>query len=143
MEIIRQTVKYGVVGIANTLLSLAIIWLMTKKMGCSEAVSNFVGYFIGLINSFFLNRKWTFGSNDKILGSAFRFFLVFVVCYLLQFGVLLLLNHICPENPPLYSFFKPVLSFFRIDSLFYIQMISMVVFTVFNFLFNKYFTFKK
>ena len=143
MEIIKQTVKYGIVGVLNTLLSLAVIWLMTKKMDCSEALSNFVGYAVGLINSFFLNRKWTFRSNSKILGSAIRFFIVFVVCYLIQLSVLLLLNQNCPNDPPLYSFFEPVLHFFRIDTLFYIQIISMIVFTIINFGVNKYYTFKK
>ena len=140
---IKQAAKFGVVGVLNTLLSLAIIWIMTKKMGSAEATANLTGYIAGLINSFFLNRKWTFRSKGKVFGGAVKFFLVFVVCYLLQFGVLLFLNHSCPENPPLYSFFKPVLSVLKIDSLFYIQMVSMVVFTVANFLINKYYTFKK
>ena len=140
---IKQAVKYGIVGIGNTLLSLFIIWLMTKKAGCTEAFSNFVGYVAGLINSFFLNRKWTFNSSDNLVGSAIRFFLVFAVCYLLQLGVLLFLNRYCPHNPPLYSFFEPVLGFLKIDALFYIQILSMVIYTIANFLINKYYTFKK
>ena len=143
MEILKQAVKYGVVGIVNTLLSLIIIWIMTKKFGCTEAFSNFTGYLVGLVNSFFLNRKWTFGAVDNISIHIVKFFLVFAVCYLLQLGVLLFLNRNCQDNPPLYSFFKPVLQALRIDSLFYIQIISMVVYTVMNFLINKYYTFKK
>ena len=143
MEIVRQAVKYGVVGVVNTLLTLVVIWIMTNVLGCSAALSNFVGYFIGLINSFFLNRSWTFRSKGGMLGGAVKFFVAFAICYLLQFCVLLLLNHNCPSNPPLYSFFEPVLTFIKIDSLFYIQMLSMVVYTVANFFINKYYTFKK
>ncbi len=140
---IKQVAKYGVVGAGNTILSLVIIWVMTKKLGCTEAFSNFTGYFIGLINSFFLNRKWTFNSTGNVFGSAVKFFLVFAVCYLLQLGVLLLLNRYCPQNPPLYSLFEPMLKIFKIDTLFYIQLLSMVVYTAVNFLINKYYTFKK
>ena len=111
--------------------------------GCPEAFSNFVGYLIGLISSFFLNRKWTFKSKGRISEGALKFFAVFVVCYLLQLCVLLLMNHYCPDNPPLYSYFVPLLKYFKIDALFYIQMISMVVYTIVNFLINKYYTFKK
>ena len=143
MEIVRQAAKYSVVGVINTLLTLVIIWVMTKSLGCSEAFSNFIGYFAGLISSFFLNRKWTFGSKGSIFAGALKFFAVFVICYLLQLGVLLFLNKNCPDNPPLYSLFEPVLKYFKIDALFYIQMISMIVYTVVNFLINKYFTFKK
>ena len=142
MKIIRQAVKFGIVGVINTLLSLAIIWILTKKIGCSEVLSNFVGYFVGLINSFFLNRKWTFGSKGNMLGGAVRFFIVFVICYLLQLGVLLYLNKTCPDDPPLYAVFEPALRIFNIDTLFYIQIMSMVVYTVVNFLINKYYTFK-
>ncbi|HCC52655.1 MAG TPA: GtrA family protein [Porphyromonadaceae bacterium] len=143
MDMIKQAAKYGVVGAGNTILSLVIIWVMTKKLGCTEAFSNFTGYFIGLINSFFLNRKWTFNSTGNVFGSAVKFFLVFAVCYLLQLGVLLLLNRYCPQNPPLYSLFEPMLKIFKIDTLFYIQLLSMVVYTAVNFLINKYYTFKK
>ncbi|MDR1380907.1 MAG: GtrA family protein [Tannerella sp.] len=143
MEMIRQAVKYGIVGGGNTLISLAVIWLMTKNLGCSEALSNFVGYLAGLINSFFLNRWWTFKSKAGMFDSALKFFLVFAVCFSLQFGFLLFLNRHCPYDPPLYSFLEPVLKIFRIDTLFYIQMLSMVMYTVTNFMINKYYTFNK
>jgi putative flippase GtrA len=143
MGMIKQAVKFGIVGGGNTLLSLAVIWFMTKKFGCTEAFSNFAGYLIGLINSFFLNRMWTFESKNNMFRSAVKFFSVFAVCYLLQLSVLLLLNHHCPYNPPLYSLFEPVVRILKIDALFYIQIISMIIYTVTNFLINKYYTFKE
>jgi putative flippase GtrA len=143
MDVIRQAVKYVIVGAGNTILSLAVIWMMTKKAGCTEALSNFTGYVIGLINGFFLNRKWTFNSTGNVFGSAVKFLLVFAVCYLLQFSILLLLNRYCPQNPPLYLLLKPVWKVLKIDALFYIQILSMMVYTAANFLINKYYTFKK
>jgi putative flippase GtrA len=143
MKILAQAFKYGLVGVINTLLSLVIIWLMTKKAGCSEPFSNFTGYFAGLLNSFFLNRRWTFDSKGKILDSSVKFFIVFAFCYVVQLIVLLLLNKYCPDTPPLYGLFKPALALLKIDSLFYIQMISMAVYTILGFLINKYYTFKR
>lgn len=143
MEAIRQAVKYSMVGVVNTLLTLVIIWIMTKTMGRSEAFSNFVGYLAGITVSFLLNRTWTFGSRANIWQSAVKFLGVFVVCYLLQLSLLLSLNRYCPADPPLYSFFEPLLRIFRIDALYYIQMLSMVAYTTVNFLINKYYTFKK
>ena len=138
-----EAFRYGIVGVCNTLLTLVVIWIMTKNIGCTEALSNFVGYSVGLVNSFFLNRKWTFGSKGNVYSTAAKFLIVFAVCYLIQFSILLLLNHYCPNNPPLYSFLEPVLQVIKIDTQFYIQLISMVVFTVVNFVINKYYTFKK
>jgi putative flippase GtrA len=142
MEIVKQAIKYGVVGVGNTLLSLLIIWIMTKWMGCSEALSNFIGYIIGLINSYFWNKQWTFHSKANWKKSAIRFFGVFAVCYLLQLLLLLVMNKFCPENPPLYNFFRPALQQLHVDSLFYIQILAMTFYTVINFVINKFYTFK-
>ena len=140
---VKQALKYGVVGVGNTLFSLVIIWMMTKKVGCSEAFSNFIGYMCGLINSFFLNRIWTFKSKKNIYFSACQFFLVFAVCYFIQLGVLFLLNSQCLDNPPFYAVLEPVLQALKIDALFYIQILSMIVYTTLNFLINRYCTFNK
>jgi putative flippase GtrA len=146
MEVIRQNIKqgikFGIVGGGNTLLSLLIIWIMTKQGGCSETFSNLTGYTIGLVNSFFWNKKWTFRSSVSWKSSAIRFFGVFAVCYVSQLLLLLLLNRFCPDNPPMYDFFKPLLSVFKIDPLFYNQVLAMAFYTVANFIINKFYTFK-
>ncbi|MDR2041542.1 MAG: GtrA family protein [Tannerella sp.] len=142
MEIIRQGLKYGVVGIGNTLLSLLIIWVMTQYGGCSHPFSNFTGYVIGLVNSYLWNRLWTFRSHINWKSGAIRFFGVFAVCYVLQLGLLLLLNRYCPEHPPAYDFFSPLLLRFKVEPLFYNQILSTAFYTVINFIINKFYTFK-
>ncbi|MDR0757116.1 MAG: GtrA family protein [Tannerella sp.] len=140
--VIRQAIKYGIVGVGNTLLTLVIILIMTKGMGCAEAFSNFTGYIAGLISSYILNRQWTFHSGADWRKSLVRFFGVFAACYVLQLLLLLVLNGFCPENPPLYGFFRPVLQPMHVDPLFYIQMLAMAFYTVLNFTVNKFYTFK-
>jgi putative flippase GtrA len=141
MEIIRQSLKYGVVGIGNTLLSLVIIWIMTRYGGCTHTFSNFTGYAIGLINSYLWNRQWTFHSDVNWKNGAIRFLGVFAMCYVLQLGLLLLLNRYSPEHPPAYDFFSPLL-WFKVDPLFYNQILSTAFYTVINFIINKFYTFK-
>lgn len=142
MKIIKQALKFGTVGFGNTILTLCIIWLMTKLGGYSEVFSNFIGYTIGLISSFFFNRLWTFKSTVGWRKSGIRFFLVFAICYLVQLLVLILLNRYCPENPPLYAFFSPLLHLLKIDPPFYNHMFAMVFYTLLNFTINKFYTFK-
>lgn len=124
METIKQALKYGIVGIGNTLITAAVIWVMMKLLGVSDVVSNMTGYIAGLLNSFFWNKKWTFKSSMGWVNSAIRFGLVFAVCYLLQLGLLLYLN-----------------KHLAIDT-YYNQLIAMAFYTVINFVMNKYFTFK-
>jgi putative flippase GtrA len=124
-RILRQAVKYSIVGVGNTLLSLFIIWIMMKVFGCSAIASNVTGYAAGVLNSFIWNRRWTFGSSDAWIWSAIRFALVFGVCYLMQLGLLIYLDAHLPIDP------------------YYNQVIAMIFYTCINFLMNKYFTFKK
>ncbi|MGL4491886.1 MAG: GtrA family protein, partial [Tannerellaceae bacterium] len=62
-QTLRQVVKYGVVGLANTLFTALVIWVCMELFLWDPVVSNVVGYAIGLINSFVWNRRWTFRSN--------------------------------------------------------------------------------
>lgn len=124
MEIVKQAIKYGIVGVINTLITAAVIWVMMKGLGCSDIVSNVVGYAAGLLNSFVWNRQWTFHSQAGWWPSAVRFGAVFAVCYLLQLGVLMYLNRHLDIDP------------------YYNQLIAMAFYTVVNFIMNKFYTFK-
>lgn len=124
-KLIRQIIKYGIVGVSNTLLSLFVIWIMMKVLGYSDIVSNIAGYAAGFLNSFIWNKQWTFRSPDAWLGSALRFGFVFGFCYLLQLGLLVYLDSHLSTDP------------------YYNQVIAMIFYTVVNFLMNKYFTFKE
>jgi len=120
-----QTIKYGIVGIINTLLTLAIIWLMRNVFHASLVVANATGYVLGFINSFLLNRSWTFKSFNNWKKEFIKFLIAFGICYLIQLGVVLLLGK--------YTGLKET----------YNTLIGMVVYTILNFFVNKYFTFKK
>jgi len=122
---IAQTIKYGIVGIINTVVTLAIIWLMRNVFHSSLVVANATGYVLGFLNSFLLNRAWTFKSFNNWKKEFVKFLIAFGVCYLIQLGVVLLLEK--------YTGLKES----------YNTLIGMVFYTVLNFLFNKYFTFKK
>ena len=115
METIKQAIKYGVVGLSNTLITMIVIWVMMKLFGCRE----------GLLNSFIWNKQWTFkGSSTGWTKGAVRFTIAFIICYALQYGLVLILN-----------------SRLTIDH-YYNHLIGMAFYTVINFLVNKFYTFK-
>ena len=142
IKIFEQAFKFGIVGVGNTLLTLFVIWLMTKYGAYSAVVSNLTGYAIGLISSYLFNKIWTFKSAVGWKKSAFRFFLVFAICYVVQLSVLLILNRYFIENPPLFAFFSPLLHVLKIDPPFYNHIFAMVFYTLLNFVINKFYTFK-
>lgn len=124
MKTVKQAIKYGVVGLGNTLITAIVIWVMMKLFGCSDVLSNAVGYIAGVLNSFIWNKQWTFQSSAGWVSSGIRFGVVFGICYALQLLLLLYLN-------------KHLL----IDS-YYNQLIAMAFYTVINFVLNKFYTFK-
>ena len=125
METVKQAIKYGIVGVGNTVITAVVIWRMMKLLGCSDIVSNIVGYAAGVLNSFIWNKQWTFkGSSTGWTKGAVRFTIAFIICYALQYGLVLILN-----------------SRLTIDH-YYNHLIGMAFYTVINFLVNKFYTFK-
>lgn len=121
---LTQLIKFGIVGISNTLLTAATIWVFLKVFHFNDYTSNIIGYIVGLVNSFIWNRKWTFASNTRVKDTLFKFIITFAISYIFQLGNLYLLIH-----------------YTQIDS-YLCQLISIVVYTGINFILNKYYTFK-
>jgi len=119
-----QFLKFGIVGISNTLITALTIWLLLKVLHCSDYFANFTGYILGLINSFIWNRKWTFESKTKVSATLFKFIVTFAISYLFQLGNLYLLLHYTHIDP------------------YFCQLLSIVVYTILNFALNKTYTFK-
>ena len=119
-----QAVKYGLVGVSNTLITAIVVAVLMKLAGCSEFLSNLLGYIAGVLNSFIWNKKWTFQDTQLWYRSAFRFGLAFAICYTLQYSLVLFLNEYLP-----------------IDHL-YNHYIGMLFYMVINFLANKFYAFK-
>ncbi|MGI8557361.1 MAG: GtrA family protein [Solirubrobacteraceae bacterium] len=69
---IRQLVKYGVVGISNTLITLAIYALCTDALGVQYEVALTLGFAVGTVNGYVLNRRWTFQATASSHARAVR-----------------------------------------------------------------------
>lgn len=81
-------VRYGIVGVANTLFGLSIIFAMTY-LGVSDIGANFFGYSCGLVLSFKLNSRWTFGFQGDQLQTFLFFCLVIITSYLVNLTIVL------------------------------------------------------
>jgi len=61
--LVRQFVKYGVVGASNTVLTF-IVYTVLVTLGVLYLVAVVIGYAVGSLNSYILNRHWTFRARD-------------------------------------------------------------------------------
>ncbi|MBJ2167568.1 MAG: GtrA family protein [Muribaculaceae bacterium] len=134
---IRQFFKYCMVGVMNTSITLAVIFVCKSILGINPYVSNVIGYVCGLINSFLWNKQWVFRSRNGYYGEVVRFAAGFGVCFLLQFAVVWSITH-TPFGVAEFEICGFVLSGYGIATLF-----GSVVYTISNFLFNRFVTFRK
>jgi len=58
--VIVQFIKFGVVGVSNTLLFFAIYTLLLKAFDVWYLAASAIGFSVGAVNGFLLNRRWTF-----------------------------------------------------------------------------------
>jgi putative flippase GtrA len=58
--VLVQFVKFGIVGVSNTLLTLAVYTVLLKVLGVWYLAASAIGFVVGAVNGFLLNRRWTF-----------------------------------------------------------------------------------
>ena len=143
-----QSVKYGAVGVVNTLLTMITIWMMMrfvfrpddsgKISSVALSISNAVGYIIGLINSYICNRLWTFKSKNKWKPELLRFIVAFLICFVIQLALVNILYKYVIINGFHLNFFR---FDYTLSAAEICQLTGIVVFTILNFILNKYFTF--
>ncbi len=133
---IWQFVKYCIVGILNTLVTLGVIYLCKSMLGWNIYLSNALGYIAGVTNSFFCNKQWTFKTKGHYRREAVRFLVGFGVCYALQFALVWMLTQ---SHFGHYDFLilGIVISGYGIATL-----LGNVVYTLANFVFNRMVTFR-
>jgi putative flippase GtrA len=57
---VAQFVKFGIVGVSNTVLAFAIYTVLLKVFGVWYLAASGIGFAVGAVNGFLLNRRWTF-----------------------------------------------------------------------------------
>ena len=76
--------RFLLVGVGNTLLSLMLMFLLE---GLGYWPSTAIAYVAGAVMSFFLNRSFTFHSDERFWPSAVKFAVNVAVCYLIAYSL--------------------------------------------------------
>ena len=135
-----QLLKYGVIGVLNTLITLVTFYLLNTRRGLSYGISNVAGYILGVINSFLWNRNWVFKSNDNFRRELLLFVCGFLICLALQLCVSwILLEGLGWKNLP-----DDIIPFFPMQKAGQniVMILAMVVYTLANYAYNRFVTFR-
>ena len=90
LEKILQFVKFGIVGVSNTLISY-IVYVILVTFGCHYLAASLLGFLISVINAFYWNNKYVFkvdGTEKRIWWSSF------IKTFISYAGTGLILNNI-------------------------------------------------
>lgn len=120
----RNLILYGVIGSCTSLLDFLVYTMLTSGLGVYYLFANCISVVIGITTSFVLNRYYNFKVKDRPLIRFFSFFTVGILGMLLSNLIL----YISVEE---YEFSKIVS-----------KLLSIIIVVFFQFLLNKYLTFK-
>lgn len=134
---VRQFLRFVIVGVINSLVTLVVIFVCKSILDINEWVSNAIGYVAGVINSFIWNRNWVFHSSKKAGSEALKFCIGFLVCYGLQFLCTWMLTEPMGLGEITWTIIGFTFSGYAVATLF-----GMCVYTIANFIFNRVVTFK-
>ena len=62
---LKKLFKFGITGVLNTAVDWIISSLLYYCFAVSSPVSKVAGQITAIINSYFVNKHWTFKNNNK------------------------------------------------------------------------------
>ena len=123
-SILSELVKFGFVGIVNTIICICFIFLLMLWMEFNPYISNIIGYSIAVSNSYLMNKLWTFPSKRSSESTLLKFIWIFFLCYVLQLMAL-------------HTFLQEL----ELDENLS-QLLSMLIYTISSFIGHKLYSFK-
>lgn len=123
--------KFVLVGVINTLVGTAVMFLCYNALHCNYWFSSATNYVIGSIVSYFLNKYFTFQNKERSWKIVVKFIINITVCYLIAYGVA-----------------KPLVAHLLSGQSVTIQengamLVGMVLFVILNYAGQRFFAFKK
>lgn len=122
--------KFLLVGVGNTLLSTVLMFALE---GLGYWPSTAIAYVAGAVMSFFLNKRFTFHSDEVLWKAAVKFAINVAVCYVVGYGLArLVMGALSPLNP------LPAIWWERLSKL-----VGMGLYTVLNYFGQRFFAFRR
>lgn len=100
-ETLQKFLKFGITGVANTAVDLAVFQILSGWLGVNIYLSQVCSYSAGMLNSYVVNRSWTFHSKERFFsGQMVRFLVLGGLMLALSTGLLYLFTGMGLEKFP-------------------------------------------
>ena len=145
-----QFIKFALVGASNTLVDMIVntgvsylFGLIPNVGGWTVYLSKAIGYGCGLLNSYFLNSRWTFREeHTKTKREKISFVAVNILVLLISFGLIFLFKNVFHLNDFWNGLNIPELLKKIVKGDTFCSLLSTCVCVPVNFILNKLFVFK-
>ena len=127
-EEFARFVRFGVAGLANTVVGFGIITALDIGMHVRPAIANTAGYAVGIALSFILSRHFVFRSRRAAKSSGPRFLISAAIAFIANLAVLTVAGHLLGDAAP-----------FRLAA----QALGMSVYTLTLFMLGRFWAFKE
>jgi len=88
MQITKQILRYAIVGlVSNALLYILYLVITWFWVGPKTAMS--LLYLVGVLQTFYFNRKWSFGHSGMIYTAFIRYIATYAFGYLINLAALM------------------------------------------------------
>ena len=128
---IMEVIHFGIVGVINTLMGLAIMEILYNLIHMHYYLSSGISYFIGSVFSYHANAKLTFKAENRDKWLPWRFAANIIICYLIAYGA----------ARPLIRYILASQSAVIVDNV--AMILGMCFFVVLNFFGQKFLVFRK
>ena len=128
-----QFLRFGVVGVINTLIHTAI-YNIASNFGLHHMLCQTLGFLISSMNSFLMNYKLVFKSENVNKGMIIRFYSTYVASFL----VTIVVTYVCVDVLGFY----PVLNLGSFGKIELIPLLPLAFTIPMNFVLNKYWVYK-
>lgn len=105
----KRIIRFGCVGCLNTIFDFGIFSILNSLFGVNYIISQILSYSSGTLNSFVLNKFWTF-NDTKTNKKTTKEMVQFMVVNSASLGVSLIGLSILMNNSSMNSFFAKIIS---------------------------------
>lgn len=82
-----KIIKFGLVGVVNTVLGTAIIFFAYNILHLGYWFSTVLGYFVGGTFGFLANKYFSFCNKKKSLLQILKYVMCLIICYIIAYGL--------------------------------------------------------
>lgn len=129
ISIITQLIKFGIIGVLNTGISLAVYYIFVFINPQLYLIGNIVGFLVSTFNAYFWNNKFVFKNQNKQENKRLAKILKTYVSYGISLGISTLLLYLFVDVLSISDKIAPLL--------------GLVITIPLNFLMNKFWVYRQ